>query len=132
MKKVKDFKTFYEAIQGDFSDYISSIKLYLKKRDKEYKKYLDTMAEIQEKNRKIDLLASGKIMELTKEDVKDLQKVIGLQYKVLGKEEKAIFYGGVGNAIWLLREMDSLKKFESKIFLATWERTSARLKIDCH
>lgn len=110
MKKIEDFKTLYEAIQGDFSKYISDIKLYLKKRDSEYKKYLDTIAKIKEKNKKIDLFTSGDIVELTENDQQDLQEIISLQYKIKAKEEKAIFYGGIGNAVYLFCEMNALKK----------------------
>lgn len=64
MKKDENFETLYEALQGDFNKYISDIKLYLKKRDSEYKSYLDSVAKIKEKNRKIDELASGKFQIL--------------------------------------------------------------------
>jgi len=113
MKKVKDFKTMYEAMQGDFLDYISYIKLYLKKRDKEYKRYLDTIAKIKEKNKKIETILEGieeVDFELTKKDYEDLQQAILVQFNIQSKEEKAIFYGGFGNCICLLRELDRLEE----------------------
>lgn len=109
MKKIEDFKTLYEAIQGDFNKYVSDIKLYLKKRDSEYKQYLDSVAKIKERNRKIDELASGETPNLTKEDIEDLQEIIYLHDKITQKEEKAIFYGGIGNAVCLFSEMNRLK-----------------------
>lgn len=109
MKKDENFETLYEALQGDFNKYISDIKLYLKKRDSEYKSYLDSVAKIKEKNRKIDELASGEFPDFTKSNLQDLQEIIFLHDKINQKEEKAIFYSGIGNAICLFREMESLK-----------------------
>lgn len=116
MEKIEDFKTLYEISGKDFLDYIRNIKEYLKKRDKEYKKQVDTITKILKRNKKIQSImdCECKISELTKNDLEDLNVVLSLKKSISSKEEKAILYSGIGNAIMFLREIDTFENMYLK------------------
>lgn len=116
MEKTEDFKTLYEISGKDFLDYIKNVKEYLKKHDKEYKKQVDTITKILKKNKKIQSImdCKGEIFELTKEDFEDLNVALSLKKSISTKEEKAILYAGIGNAIMFLREIDNFENIYLK------------------
>lgn len=102
-------KLFYEKYSGVLREMISDQIVHLTEIDKDYKKMQDDISRIKENNSKIEKIYNGEIIDLTKSDCEDLQKVIELQHSMRIKEDKAIFYLGGGEVIRYLRMIDKLK-----------------------
>ena len=108
-------KLFYEKYSGVLREMISDQIVHLAKIDKEYKKMQEDISKIKEQNPKMEKLYDGKIIELSKEDCKDLQNIINLQYSMRIKEDKAIFYLGGGEVIRYLKKIEEFNKISFNI-----------------
>ena len=103
-----NFKTFIDEYPNEFYEFLDKEKVLLAKIDPEYKKMLSDISIIKQHNSKIAALFENEIVELSKEDCKDLQRVIDLQYQMLRKELRAIFLKGCREIILYKQELDKI------------------------
>ena len=103
-----NFQTFIETYPHEFHEFIDSEKVLLAKIDPEYKKILSDISMIKQHNSKIEKLYECEVLELSKEDCKDLQRIIDLQYQALVKEEIAIFLMGCREMMLYKEKFDKM------------------------
>ena len=120
MIKHSKYSTFIDSNANAFHLFLEKEKEILKKVDPEYNKILSDIGKIRRKNPKIESIFVDEIVVLSKDDCKDLLKVIDLQYRQLRKEEKAIFLKGEREIIQQLKEFDKLEEQGKNLANQLW------------
>lgn len=100
---------FLDEYYTDFYEYVDRNRVFKWMKKPEFQEINKQISDLKLKYPKVTAyIDEGKIEELTKEELKALRKVIDLNNKIEGLEEKEIFKLGMKENYIYLKNMDML------------------------
>ena len=102
-------KCFLDEYSDDFDEYIDKNRIFRWMKKPEYQEINKEICDLKSRFPKVAVyMEDGKIEVLTEEELQVLRKIINLERKINGMEEKEIFKLGMKENYIYLKNMDML------------------------